>query len=276
MNAEFPMLLADTLTRAPTTGDARTASRDHAGLASAFAALNVDADADGDWAMLNYKRTITEFRKSFGARRLIEIGGGRDPLFNLREIEQLDVEMTINDILPGELAVLPPGYRTARFDIAGDATQLRDFRGKFDFAFSRMVFEHVSDGKRAWENLFELLAPGGAALTYIPTLYTLPFVVNWLLPDKLAAAIVKAIYKNRTDDEDPVFPARYSWCFTDARLTKMLSEVGYRDVFVLPMYGHGYYKPLPSMHGIQRRFAALARRKDWRALTSFAFIAVRK
>jgi SAM-dependent methyltransferase len=272
------MLLNDTLTRPAPSADARKAPtlKPHTSLASAFAAIGVDHDADGDWAIANYKRTVVEFRKIFGARRLIEIGGGRDPLFNPLEIDQLGVEMTINDISDGELAALPPGYQTARFDVAGDVSQLADFRGGFDFAFSRMVFEHVSDGKRAWENLYELLAPGGVALTYIPTLYAFPFVVNWLLPDKLAATIVKTIYKNRTDDEDPVFPARYSWSFTDARLTKMLSAVGYRDVSVLPMYGHGYYKPLPIMHGIQRRFAALARRHDWRTFTSFAFIAVRK
>jgi len=270
------MLLSDTLPRPAPTADARTATRAQTSLASAFAAIGVDPDADGDWAIANYKRTVVEFRKIFGARRLVEIGGGRDPLFDLNEIDQLGIEMTINDILPGELAVLPPGYRTARFDVAGDVARLGEFRGQFDFAFSRMVFEHVSDGQRAWQNLYELLAPGGVALAYIPTLYTFPFVVNWLLPDKLAATIVKTIYKNRTDDEDPVFPARYSWCFTDARLTKMLLAVGYRDIFVLPIYGHGYYKPLPLMHNIQRRFAALARRHDWRAFTSFAFIAVRK
>jgi len=270
------MLLTDTLTRPGSTADARKNSEARASLAGAFATIGVDADADGDWAFANYKRTVIELQKIFGARRLIEIGGGRDPLLNLNEIGELGIEMTINDILDGELAVLPPGYRTARFDVAGDAALLGEFRGQFDFAFSRMVFEHVSDGKRAWENLHALLAPGGVALAYIPTLYTFPFVVNWLLPDKLAATIVKTIYKNRTDDEDPVFPARYSWCFTDARLTKMLLAVGYRDIFVLPIYGHGYYKPLPLMHNIQRRFAALARRHDWRAFTSFAFIAVRK
>lgn len=270
------MLLSDTLTKPAPAADARPATKAHTSLASAFAAIGVDPDADGDWAIANYKRTVVEFQKIFGARRLIEIGGGRDPLFDPNEIDQLGVQMTVNDILDGELAVLPPGYRTARFDVAGDATQLGEFRGQFDFAFSRMVFEHVSDGKRAWENLHALLAPGGVALTYIPTLYAFPFAVNWLLPDKLAKAVVKTIYKNRTDDEDPVFPARYSWSFTDARLTKMLSAIGYRDVFVLPMYGHGYYKPLPIIHNIQRRFAALARRHDWRAFTSFAFIAARK
>ena len=270
------MLLNDTLTRPAADARQAPATKPDTSLASAFAAIGVDPDADGDWAWANFKRTVVEFRKIFTAQRLIEIGGGRDPLFNLQEIGQLGVEMTINDILPGELAVLPPGHRAAAFDVAGDPAQIGEFRDAFDFVFSRMVFEHVSDGRRAWENVFELLAPGGLALTFVPTLYAFPFVVNRLLPDKLASTIVKAIYKNRTDEKDPVFPARYSWCFTDARLTKMLSQIGYRDVHVLPMYGHGYYKALPFMHGIHMRFAALARRRDWRAFTSFAFIAVRK
>lgn len=243
-------------------------------LAKAFAALN--AEADCEWALANYKRTVTEFQKQFATRRLIEIGGGRDPLFDQQEIKGLGVGMTINDISPRELAVLPPSYNKACFDIAGDMSRLAAFRGNFDFAFSRMVFEHVVDGQRAWANLYELLAPDGVALIYIPTLYVLPFVVNWLLPDKLAAKIVKALYKNCTDDEDPVFPARYSWCFTDERLTKMLSVIGYREIFVKPFYGHGYYKIVPMIHKIQLSFAEAARRHDWRTFSSFAYIAVRK
>jgi hypothetical protein len=48
--------------------------------------------------------------------------------------------MTINDISPRELAVLPPNYHKACFDIAGVAAPLAEFRSSFDFAFSRMVF----------------------------------------------------------------------------------------------------------------------------------------
>lgn len=247
---------------------------DHSSLAPAFAALGVEEDCE--WALANYKRAVTEFARHFAARRLIEIGGGRDPLFNRQEVKDLGVDMTINDIAPDELAALPSGYHTACFDVAGDRSRHADFRSSFDFAFSRMVFEHVADGQQAWANLYELLAPDGVALIYIPTLYAFPFVMNWLLPDRFAAKIVKALYKNRTDNEDPVFPARYSWCFTDARLTKMLSAIGYREVFVQPFYGHGYYKPIPIIHRLQTQFAALAHRHDWRAFTSFAYIAVRK
>jgi SAM-dependent methyltransferase len=228
------------------------------------------------WAWDNYKRVVEELCDRLRAKRIVEIGGGRDPLFTVEGVKRLGVEMTVNDISAGELAVLPKGYETACFDVAGDISSRTDLRGRYDLAFSRMVFEHVADGHRAWSNLYELLAPGGVALAFIPTLYAVPFVLNRLLPDKLAATIVKMLFANRTDDEDPVFPARYSWCFTDDRLQRMLSGIGYHEVAVLPFYGHDYYESFPGIRDVNAWFTGLARRKDWRLLSSHAYIAVRK
>ncbi|HEX3709899.1 MAG TPA: methyltransferase domain-containing protein [Pseudolabrys sp.] len=229
------------------------------------------------WAWANYERVVAGLCSAFDAHRILEIGGGRDPLFSRDEIKRLGVEMTVNDISPGELSVLPSGYRTACFDIAGDISAVADLRNGFDLAFSRMVFEHVADGRRAWANLYELLAPGGIALAFMPTLYALPFVANWLLPDKIAAAIVKRLFANRTDDEDPVFPARYSWCVaSERRMHPMLSEIGYREIAVLPFYGHGYYGSFPIVRDLHARFTDIVRRRDWRLLASHAYIVVRK
>jgi SAM-dependent methyltransferase len=244
-------------------------------LANAFSLL--DIENHDEWAWANYKRVIRDLCTRLSAYRLIEIGGGRDPLFDLADISDLGVEMTVNDIASSELAALPHGYRTACFDVAGDISPVANLRGTFDFAFSRMVFEHVADGQRAWANLYELLAPGGVALAFVPTLYALPFLLNWLLPDKFAAAIVKTIFRHRTDDADPVFPARYSWCIADeARINSMLSAIGYRDIVVQPFYGHGYYRYFPVIRDVHERFTGLARQRNWRMLASFAYIAARK
>jgi SAM-dependent methyltransferase len=244
-------------------------------LAKAIASLDIENHER--WAWKNYKRVVRDLCGLNSAHRLVEIGGGRDPLFDRTEIEDLGVEMTVNDISPGELAVLPQGYQTACFDVAGDISSIKHLRCGFDLAFSRMVFEHVSDGQRAWANVHELLAPGGIALAFIPTLYSVPFVLNWLLPDKLAAAIVKAFFPNRTDEEDPVFPARYSWCFADeARMRSMLSAIGYREIVVQPFYGHGYYDSFPIIRDVHKWFTSIARRKDWRMLASHAYIIARK
>jgi SAM-dependent methyltransferase len=245
--------------------------------AFADAIASLGAETDWHWAWDNYKRVVRELCRELAARRLIEIGGGRDPLFNLNELKDLGAELTLNDIDPRELAYLPKQYPTACFDIVGDLSGVGHLRGSFDLAFSRMVFEHVADGQRAWANLHELLAPGGIALAFIPTLYAPPFVVNWLLPHKLAAAIVKTLRPERRGEEDPVFPPVYSWCFADEiRMRSMLTAIGYRDVAVLPFYGHGYFEYVPIMRDIHKWFAGIARRRDWRTIASFAYIIVRK
>jgi SAM-dependent methyltransferase len=229
------------------------------------------------WAWANYERVVRQLAEASGAKRLIEIGGGRDPLFGREALAELGAELTVNDISPTELAALPKGYRTACFDIAGELSPEEIARGGYDLAFSRMVFEHVADGKRAWENLFRLLAPGGIGLAFVPTLYAFPFVVNWLLPYDFAARVVKMIYKNRTDDEDPVFPARYSWTVASERkLAPMLSAIGYRETMVVPFYGHGYYQPFPILRDLHAKFTATARARDWRFFASYAYIAARK
>jgi SAM-dependent methyltransferase len=174
-------------------------------LANAFAALGVENVEE--WCWHNYKTTIRHLARTFGARRMLEIGAGRRPLFGLDELRSLHAELTVNDISAEELALLPPGYRQARFDISGqmDAAQ----NGTIDLAFSRMVFEHVEDAQRAWSNVHALLAPGGVALAFVPTLFSVPFLVNWLLPDALGARIAYLLDKRRTQEEHPVFPAHY-------------------------------------------------------------------
>ncbi|MES1155056.1 MAG: methyltransferase domain-containing protein, partial [Pseudorhodoplanes sp.] len=162
-------------------------------LALAFQPLGIER-TEG-WAWQNYERVVRYLTETFQAKKLIEIGGGRDPLFGREDLAGMGAELTVNDISETELAELPKGYRTACFDIAGDLDAAEIKRSGYELAFSRMVFEHVADGQRAWKNLHEILAPGGIGLAFVPTLYAFPFVVNWLIPDKLAAKIVKLLYK---------------------------------------------------------------------------------
>lgn len=244
-------------------------------LARAFRDLEVQNDFL--WAWDNYENVVRELTRVLKAKRLLEVGGGRDPLFKADDLSSLGIEMTINDISQTELDVLPDKYRKACFDVAGDISNVANLRGSFDLAFSRMVFEHVADGERAWKNLYDLLAPGGVALAFVPTLYAFPFLVNWLLPDEVAARIVKTLYRNRTDEEDPVFPVRHSWTFGSERKMKpMLDALGYREVKVLPFYGHLYYQGLPLVRDIHKVFTEIARKGDWRPVATYAYIAARK
>jgi SAM-dependent methyltransferase len=243
-------------------------------LAAAFSELGV-SNSD-EWGWDNYERVIRHLIARFGARNLLEIGGGRAPMFDLPELSRMEVALTVNDISAPELARLPAGYLTACFNVAGELPpEIK--RSTYDLAFSRMVFEHVEDGRQAWRNLHAVLAPGGVAIAFIPTLFAFPFVINWLIPDRIAKRIAEMLDRGRGDDTVPVFPARYSWSYSIERwLRPMLSELGYREVMVVPFYGHRYYQRFPVVRDVHAWFTALARRKDWRIFSTYTYIVVRK
>src|SRR5947209_6703996 len=135
-------------------------------------------DSSEAWMWDHYKPTLVAFVETLrqagrhdgaGRVRLLEIGGGRGPQFTPTEAEKLGLALTVNDIDARELSLAPEGFATACFNIAAEVDA--GLNGKFDFVFSRMVFEHVKDAPRAWANVAALLAPGGVALAFHPTLY---------------------------------------------------------------------------------------------------------
>lgn len=260
---------------AATRLSAGRAAGDETSLGGFFARL--DPDVRSEWAWDNYKPTIEALSRAFGLRRLVEIGGGRDPLFTPDEAAALGIELTINDISQEELDNGPEEFAKARFDIAGDLTDTGVQRGSYDLAFSRMVFEHVKDGRRAWSNLNEILAPGGVAIAFVPTLYALPYVANMAIPEWVSQKIVKMLYPHRTDDEDPKFPAFYDWAFgSEKKLRPMLQGVGFREAVVVPFYYHDYFERIPVVRQIDNLMNRVAAARDWRFLTSYAYIAARK
>lgn len=235
-------------------------------------------DWHSDWAWANYKSTLVDLVRAYHLRHLCEIGGGRDPSFTAEEAAELGITLTINDISAAELEKAPPGFPTACFDVSGDIAAAGIAPGQFDLMFSRMVFEHVKDVRQAWRNIHTLLAPGGVAVAFFPTLYSLPFLANHLMPEWLSSAIVRAFYPNRGEEtDDPKFPAVYDWCFSgEARMLPMLRDCGFSDVAIQPFWGHGYFKRLPVVRQIDDAFNALAARRDWRSMSAYAYVLVRK
>jgi SAM-dependent methyltransferase len=231
-----------------------------------------------DWAWANYENTILGLARQFRLKRFCEIGGGRDPLFTPETVEGLDIALTVNDIDAGELALTPRGLKTARFDIAGDLSEPDVAAGSYDLMFSRMVFEHVNEVERAWTNIHTLLAPGGVALAFFPTLWAPVFALNHVLPESVSRALVHALFPARRDGGgDPKFPAVYDWCRGSSRLlTPMLARAGFSDVHVQPFWGHGYFKRLPGLRQADHAFNAIAARVDWRLMTTYAYVVVRK
>ena len=232
------------------------------------------ADRWYSWAMSNYKDMVLALATAYHCRDLLEIGGGRSPLLSERQIAELGLEYTVNDISEAELDQCPGWADKLCFDIAGDTAP----PGQYDLIFSRMVQEHVRSAENCYRNIFRLLRPGGIALNFHPTLYAAPFVINYLIPSQLSAAILKAVGLRLTDAEEeyPKFPARYSWCRATAGIHAKLRRIGFAEIFIVPFYGHGYFRKVPIIREIDDTMAQLAKRRNASVLSSYAYTIVRK
>lgn len=222
-----------------------------------------------EWAAENYKGVIQNVILTFGLRTVMEIGGGRSPLFSQEEAENLGLDYTVNDISDAELSLAPSWTSKARFDAAGDLPA--ELEGKFDLIFSKMVLEHVSSGRRYYENAFRCLRKGGVALTFYPTMFCLPFVVNRIIPEAASRAILLAMDGYRSDDQRPKFPAYYSWCYSTKSCETKIKNLGFSSVRIVPFYGHSYYENLPGLKTIHRATTNLIKGWDFHPLSSYAF-----
>jgi SAM-dependent methyltransferase len=236
------------------------------------------------WAWDNYRASVLGYAQACrqsgraggdGRVRMLEIGGGRGPLLTAAEAAAAGVAATVNDIDERELSLAPADFAKARFDIAGDVDAR--WAGRFDLIVSRMVFEHVKGAERAWANTRALLAPGGVALAFHPTLYAPPFVINWLMPERLTATTLRRFFPDRHNGDYPKFPARYEMCFADpAAIAPILSRCGFSETLVAPFWGHRYFRHIPGLREVNASFDAWAESRDWRAVCSYAYTIARR
>lgn len=219
-------------------------------------------------AMLGYGDEIKALVARYPAARILELGAGRWPSFQLEDMPSTIESYTVNDISPAELSLLPEGYDKACFDVSGDAEH---FAERYDVVFSRFLAEHVPDGIAMHRNVHRVLKPGGVAFHLIPTLYALPFIINKIAPERLTRAILRVLSPRRSIS--PKFPAYYSACYgSPSRMRAMLKEIGYSRIEVRTFYGHFYYEKIPLLRTVHKHFSSVAARRKWHHLASYAYI----
>lgn len=207
-----------------------------------------------------------------GALRICDLGGGANPLLDRDFLHRMGLHCVVLDVSPAELAKAPAGYERLVADIGA-----RDFRyngHKFDLVFSRMLAEHVRDARLFHSNVRELLAPRGWAVHCFPTLYAPPFLVNRLLPERMADRLLHLV-QPRDRHRHAKFPAHYRWCRGPGRRALLrLQRAGYDVIEYRGLFGHPYYGhrgPLALAGGAAARFL-LRHPRPW--LTSYAYLAL--
>ncbi len=216
-----------------------------------------------------------------GARRFCDVGGGANPIVSTRKIDQLELEYVLLDSSSEELEKAPGSYQTYQASILdpGAISKLLQSGGHFDVVASRWTAEHMPDGRAFHEQVHAMLKPGGVAVHLFPTLYSLPFVVNRLLPDAASSRLLSGSGGGgrASEGQHPKFPSYYSWCRGPSRRQlARLASVGFKVESYTGFYGHGYYRRLRPLDALHRRASRYLLAHPVADLTSFALLVLRR
>ncbi len=232
--------------------------------------------SDSELAWQNVKATIESAILKSGAKRILEVGAGANPLFPEAFLVEHRLEYTALDISATELAKAPACYQKMVADICDADLAVSQ---QFDFVFSRMLAEHVPDGEAFHRNVFRLLAPGGQAFHFFPTMWAPPFVLNRILPERLADSLLHFFQRGREKHGRlGKFPAYYSWCRgpTDSQIARFKS-LGYQVASYVGYFGHrGYYVKFPPLLKIHDAISRWLMAHPQPLLTSFAYLTLEK
>lgn len=220
-----------------------------------------------------YSNFVQTLVKEYGAWRICDVGGGANPILPLQFVEENQLDCTILDISGEELEKAPEGYNKLVQDIESNDCVHTE---QFDFVMTKMLAEHLKNGKAFHKNIFAMLKPGGIAIHYFPTLYTLPFVVNKLVPDWLSSYMLN-IFLPRDRYQLGKFPAYYSWCYGPTpSMLAMFAKIGYEIIEYRGFFGSTYYSRIPVIRDLHKAYSRYLAQHPNPYLTSFAQVILRK
>lgn len=194
---------------------------------------------------------ISALIQKYNSKDVLEIGSGANPTLSPEVVKRRDVRYTANDASVGELDKADGVYNRWVCDLAHDTVPAR-MHGKFDLVFSRMVNEHVADGRAYHANLRSLLTPNGLAAHCFSTLYALPFTANRLLPESLSSMLLNT-FAPRDSHKTGKFRAYYSWSRGPSpAVLSRFEAVGYEIIEYRGYFGHAYYARVPLLRRLER------------------------
>ena len=212
--------------------------------------------------------------EQYQCRTVLEIGSGANPTLSPKVVSERGLRYMANDVDAGELAKADIVFDQWLGDISHGVPV--DMESRFDLVFSRMVNEHVSDGRAYHANIYRALAPGGIAAHCFSTLYSLPFITNRILPESLSESILH-VFDPRDRNKRGKFRAYYSWSRGPSRrMFARFESLGFEVLRYVGYFGHGYYWRWPLVHGMELRKARALVSRPVPALCSFAMVIARK
>lgn len=206
-------------------------------------------------------------------KKICDIGGGANPVLSTDYIREKNLDYSLLDISEFELSKAPANYTKILADIASPNFKLDN---KFDLVFTKMLAEHITNPKQFHKNVLNCLNDNGLAVHYFPTLYTLPFFVNYIMPERLADILLH-MFETRDRYKQAKFPAYYRWCRGPIRKQiQRFITVGYDIVEYRGFFGHGYYKKITALDKLNRIKTNYLLKHPNPIFTSYAYVVLRK
>lgn len=228
-----------------------------------------------------WKKAEMFFQKkinAFKAKSILEIGSGANPTISLNYIEKKNLEYTTNDTNVNELNKAPSAYKILLLDFSSNEIPY-SLHNNYDLVFSRMVNEHIKNGKDYYSNIFKALKKGGVTIHCFSTLYCIPFLMNRILPEFLSDKLLSFISPGRNEHLHGKFRAYYSWSRGPTnKMIRRFESVGYQIIEYAGFFGHDYYRnKIPLLHKIERaKSAFLCSQLKIPHLTSYAYVILQK
>lgn len=184
----------------------------------------------------------------YNIKSILEIGAGANPTIDPDFISLHRLSYTISDIDDEELKKALPVYNKMVVDLS---KTLPKENLTFDLIFSRMVGEHISDGKIFHQNVFKILNKGGLSFHCFSTLYALPFVLNKILPDLISEKLLDVIAP-RDKHKHGKFKAHYDWSRGPSKkMINRFETIGFEIIEYCGYFGHGYYHKISFFNKLE-------------------------
>lgn len=232
-------------------------------------------DVGGGNAWRRYSEAVRGYAAQPGVHSVCEAGGGARPQLEPRFVAEEGLDYVVVDVSQSELDKAPSAYQKVRADLT--APDL-DGLGPYDLIFSQALIEHLPEPAAFHRNVLRLLRPGGRALHFFPTLYEPTMVLNRVLPEAVTEQMLLFLQPRRErGGPEEKFPAYYRWCRGPTRRQRArLEGLGFEVEEYVGFFGHDYFYDLPALHRTQMAVARALVRRPVPALTSVAYVVLRK
>jgi SAM-dependent methyltransferase len=208
--------------------------------------------------------------------RIFEVGSGANPTLSPQFVRAGGLSYVTSDVSPEELMKADSAFEQLILDLTSENIDPA-LTGRFDCVLSRMVGEHIKNGRQYHENIYKLLRPGGIAVHCFSTLWAFPFAANHVLPEALTGILLNAI-SPRDEHRNAKFKAYYSWSRgPSSSMIRRFQNVGFEIVSYTGYFGHGYYRRrLPWLDRLEKQKSKLLLRHPLPQLCSYATVVLRK